>query len=195
MKTVNWRHIHNQSHFPMLKMFAIFIFLMSINLTVIAQHAKTLTPFGLKAGLNRSVINGKELDGTATGFIGLELYVSFFIDTELNKKWRFENEILFSFTDDYHFIEIPFRMKYQIYKKMILTAGPKLDFVLNNDDETYDFNNFGVSVEMGIQYELTKRIISEFRYSLGLLPQINDFALDIYDGRRNTMRLGLGYRF
>ena len=144
---------------------------------------------------NKSVINVKELDGTATGFIGLELYVSFFIDNELNEKWRFENEILFSFTDDYHFIEIPLRLKYQIYKKIILTAGPKLDFVLNNDDENYDFNNFGVSVEVGIQYELTKRIISEFRYSLGLLPQINDFALDIYDGRRNTIRLGLGYRF
>ena len=195
MKTVNWRHTHNQRHFPILKIFSTFIFLMSINLTVTAQHDKKLTPFGLKAGLNRSVVNGKELDGTATGFIGLELYVSFFIDNELNKKWRFENEILFSFTDDYHFIEIPLRMKYQIHKKIILTAGPKLDFILNNDDGIYDFNNFGVSVEMGMQYELTKRIISEFRYSLGLFPQINDFVLDIYDGRRNTIRLGLGYRF
>ena len=194
-KTIDRRHTHNQRHFQMLKTFSTFILLMSINLTVTAQHDKKLTPFGLKAGLNRSVINGKELDGTATGFIGLELYVSFFIDNELNKKWRFENEILFSFTDDYHFIEIPLRLKYLIHKKIILTAGPKLDFVLNNDDEIYDFNNFGVSVEMGMQYELTKRIISEFRYSLGLLPQINDFALDIYDGRRNTMRLGLGYRF
>ena len=96
MKTVNWRHTHNQRHFPILKIFSTFIFLMSINLTVTAQHDKKLTPFGLKAGLNRSVVNGKELDGTATGFIGLELYVSFFIDNELNKKWRFENEILFS---------------------------------------------------------------------------------------------------
>lgn len=195
MKKIDRRHIHNQRHFPILKIISAFILVMSINLTVTAQNEKRLTPFGLKAGLNRSVINGKELDGTATGFIGLELYVSFFIDNELNEKWRFENEILFSFTDDYHFIEIPLRLKYQIYKKVILTAAPKLDFVLNNDDEIYDFNNFGVSVEVGMQYELTKRIISEFRYSLGLLPQINDFALDIYDGRRNTIRLGLGYRF
>lgn len=195
MKTIDRRHIHNQRHFAILKIISAFILVMSINLTVTAQNEKRLTPFGLKAGLNRSVINGKELDGTATGFIGLELYVSFFIDNELNEKWRFENEILFSFTDDYHFIEIPLRLKYQIYKKVILTAAPKLDFVLNNDDEIYDFNNFGVSLEVGMQYELTKRIISEFRYSLGLLPQINDFALDIYDGRRNTIRLGLGYRF
>ncbi|MBX2895580.1 MAG: porin family protein [Cyclobacteriaceae bacterium] len=195
MRTIDRRRIHNPRHFPLLRIISTFILLMSINLTVTAQNEKKLTPFGLKAGLNRSVINGKELDGTATGFIGLELYVSFFIENELNKKWRFENEILFSFTDDYHFIEIPLRLKYLIHKKIFLTAGPKLDFVLNNDDEIYDFNNFGVSVEMGMQYELTKRIISEFRYSHGLLPQINDFALDIYDGKRNTIRLGLGYRF
>jgi hypothetical protein len=179
----------------MLKMFSTFFLLVSIPLTVSAQHDKKLTPFGLKTGLNRSVINGKELDGTETGFVGVELYASFFIDNELNEKWRLENEILFSFTDDYHFIEIPIRLKYQVYKRILLTVGPKMDFVLNNDDEIYDFNNFGVSIEMGMQYELTKRIISEFRYSVGLLPQINDFALDIYDGKRNTLRLGLGYRF
>lgn len=179
----------------MIKMCSTFFLLVSIPLTVTAQHDKKLTPFGLKTGLNRSVINGKELDGTATGFVGVELYASFFIDNELNEKWRLENEILFSFTDDYHFIEIPIRLKYQVYKRILLTAGPKMDFVLNNDDEIYDFNNFGVSIEMGMQYELTKRIISEFRYSVGLLPQINDFALDIYDGKRNTLRLGLGYRF
>jgi hypothetical protein len=179
----------------MIKMFSTFFLLVSIPFTVIAQHDKKLTPFGLKTGLNRSVINGKELDGTATGFVGVELYASFFVDNELNKKWRLENEILFSFTDDYHFIEIPIRLKYQVYKRTLLTVGPKLDFVLNNDDEIYDFNNFGVSIEMGMQYELTKRIISEFRYSVGLLPQVNDFALDIYDGKRNTLRLGLGYRF
>lgn len=176
------------------KVFSILLFLTLVTLSVTAQDKK-LTPFGLKGGLNRSVINGKELDGTATGFIGLELYISFFIDNELNQKWRFENEILFSFTDDYHFLEIPLRLKYKIHKKIFITAGPKLDFVLNNDDEIYDFNNFGVSVEIGMQYEITKRIISEFRYSLGLLPQINDFALEMYDGKRNTIRLGLGYRF
>lgn len=179
----------------MLKLFSTFFLLISISLTVTAQHDKKLTPFGLKAGLNRSVIIGKELDGTATGFVGVELYASFFIDNELNKKWRLENEVLFSFTDDYHFIEIPIRLKYQVYKRILLAVGPKLDFVLSNDDEIYDFNKFGISVEMGVQYELTKRLISEFRYSVGLLPLINDFALDIYDGRRNTLRLGLGYRF
>ena len=195
MKTVKWSHTHYPGYFPIIKIFYIFFFFVSVIFTTTAQHDEKLSPFGLKTGLNRSVVNGKESDGTPTGFIGLELYVSFFIDNEIKKNWRFENEILFSFTDDYQFIEIPLRFKYQIFRKTILAAGPKLDFVLNNDDEIYDFNNFGISAEIGMQYELTKRLLSEFRYSLGLLPQINDFTLDIYDGKRNTLRLGLGYRF
>lgn len=153
------------------------------------------TSFGFKAGLNRSVINGKELDGTATGYIGIELYAAFFAETELNKNWRFENELLYSFTDEYHFLEIPIHLKYLLLKKSLVFGGPKLDVIINNDNEFYDFNNFGISIELGAQYEITSRIICEIRYSNGLLPQVNDFVLDIYDGKRNTLRLGLGFRF
>ncbi|MBX2968270.1 MAG: PorT family protein [Cyclobacteriaceae bacterium] len=161
----------------------------------IAQNSIGPSPFSLKGGLNRSIINGKELDGTPTGFLGLELYVSLAMDNRLNQKWRFENEILFSFTDDYHFIEIPLRLKHQVHKKCSLAAGPKLDFILNKDDQNYNFNKFGISIEIGVQYDVTRRILAEFRYAFGLLPQISDFVLDIYDGKRNTIRLGLGYRF
>ncbi|MBX2969791.1 MAG: outer membrane beta-barrel protein [Cyclobacteriaceae bacterium] len=159
----------------------------------VAQNQK-LSIFGIKGGLNRSVISGKQLDGTETGFIGVEIYGSISLDTELSSRWRFENELLISWTDEYYFLEIPLRFKHETFERVFFTAGPKIDMVLNNDDETYDFNNFGVSLELGAQYMLTKRIISEFRYSHGLITQINDIVLDIYDGRRNTLRFGLGYR-
>ena len=161
---------------------------------VSAQH-KSLTSFGFKGGINRSVINGHELNGARTGYVGIELYGAFFADTELDARWRFENEILYSYTDDYHFVEIPLHVKYSFVKRTFVLLGPKLDMIVNNDDQIYDFNNFGVSMELGIQYEITQRIISEIRYSKGLMKQINDFGLDIYDGRRNTLRLGLGFRF
>lgn len=174
-------------------------YVMAFILTVVtwsanAQH-KHLTTFGIKGGINRSVVNGHELNGAKTGYIGLELYGAFFAETELNAKWKFENEVLFSYTDDYHFVELPLHVKYSLQKRLFLLAGPKLDMIINNDDEIYDFNNFGVSIELGIQYEITQRVITEFRYSNGLIKQINDYALDIYDGRRNTLRLGLGFRF
>lgn len=178
----------------MQKTLAILALFTFVTISVSAQ-SKRLTTFGLKGGFNGSIITGEELTGAATGFIGFEAYVSLLMDTELNQKWRFENELLFSFTDDYHFLEIPLRLKYPIHPRVLLAAGPKLDLALNNDDAIYDFNTVGVSVEAGIQYDLTKRILAEMRYAHGLLPQINDFALDIYNGTRNTFRLGIGYRF
>ena len=174
--------------------YALVLFLCFSTSMALAQREHP-TYFGFKGGLNRSVINGHEPNGTSTGFIGLELYASLFADSRLGERWRIENEILFSFTDDYYFIEIPLHIKYQVFNKTFIFAGPKLDIIVNPDDEMYNFNNFGVSVEIGAQYEFAKRFFAEIRYSQGLFKQINDYALDIYDGKRNTLRLGLGIRF
>lgn len=164
--------------------------------TVIASaQSKHPTTFGFKAGINWSVINGRELDGTFTGFFGTEAYAALFADAELNTKWKFESELLFSWTDEYMFLEIPLHWKYLVAKKTYILLGPKLDMVISNDDEMYDFTTLGLSVELGVQYEFTKRIFSELRYSQGLVKQVTDRGLDIYGGKRNTLRLGLGVRF
>jgi hypothetical protein len=178
----------------MLRSSPIILTLIFVGLLAQAQ-SKRLTSFGFKGGVNRSVINGKEPNGTATGFIGVEMYAALFAETELKNNWRFENELLYSFTDDYHFLEIPIHIEYKVIKNTFIFAGPKVDLVVSNDDEIYDFNTLGVSIDLGAQYEFTKRILVEFRYSKGLFPQVNDYALDIYDGRRNTLRLGLGFKF
>ena len=157
------------------------------------------TTFGFKGGYNKSIVDGKEPDGTDTGYIGYELYGSFFADTELNNKWNLENEILFSYTDDYHFIEIPVHLKYRIEKKWFILLGPKLDFIADNDNDGFEggyrFKNFGVSGEIGVQYSFTKRFFAETRYSRSFTSQIDDLALDIYGGKRHTFRIGLGLRF
>ena len=174
--------------------YALVLFLCFSTSIALAQREHS-TYFGFKGGLNRSVINGHELNGTSTGYIGIEMYASLFADSRLNDRWRIENEILFSFTDEYFFIEIPLHLKYQVFKKTFILAGPKLDMIVNPDDEMYDFNNFGVSVDLGTQYEITKRFFVEFRYSQGLMKHVDDYGLDIYDGKRNTLRLGIGIRF
>lgn len=158
-------------------------------------QGKRLTTFGFKGGVNRSVINGREPNGSATGYIGVEMYASLFAEMELRNNWKFENELLYSFTDDYHFLEVPVHIEYKVIKNTLVFAGPKLDLVVSNDDAIYDFNNLGVSIDLGAKYEFTKRILAEFRYLKGLFPQVNDYALDIYDGRRDTLRLGLGFKF
>ncbi len=42
-----------------------------------SQNEKNTTHFGFKAGINNSRVLGEELDGTLTGYVGIELYASF----------------------------------------------------------------------------------------------------------------------
>ena len=172
------------------------LFLITFPQFSFAQSEKT-TIFGFKGGYNRSIINGIELDGTKTGFIGDEFYACFFSDSKLTQKWNLENELLFSFTDEYQFIEIPIHVKYFFYKNWNVLLGPKFDFLLNNDDilRGYNFQNFGLSAELGIQYLFFSRILCEMRYSYGFVEQIDDFVLEIYNGKRNTLRIGIGIQF
>ncbi|AOW19352.1 outer membrane beta-barrel protein [Urechidicola croceus] len=177
-----------------MKLNLFFVLLFTTYLSFSQTTKKTF--FGFKGGLNFSNVVGQELDGTKTRYVGTELYGSLFADTELNDKWNLEYELLFSYTDDYHFIDIPIHLKYKI-KKWNILFGPKLDFLADNDNlETgYQFQNFGVSFEIGTQYSISKKIFAELRYSKSMTKQIDDLFLEIYDGKRNTLRLGLGIRF
>jgi hypothetical protein len=158
------------------------------------------TTFGIKAGLNFSDVVGVESDGDKTGYVGTEIYGSLFVDTELNENWNLENELLFSYTDDYHFLEIPVHLKYKFLKNWNFLFGPKIDFILDNDNDpfessSYRFKNFGVSIEVGTQYYISKRLFAELRYSKGLTQQIDDLVFDINKGKRNTLRIGIGIKF
>jgi opacity protein-like surface antigen len=162
---------------------------------VAAGQYKNSTSFGIKGGLNRSVIDGVELNGTKTGYVGLEMYFGFFADTQFNSGWNFESELLYSFTDEYHFIEMPLHIKFPLFKKSVLFFGPKIDLIVTQQNPYNLVNNPGVSIELGVQYDLTSRFIAELRYAKGSRKQINDSKFDLYDGKRNTLRLGVGFRF
>lgn len=151
--------------------------------------------FGFKGGLNKSYIVAENNNY----YTGLELYVGFFMDTNLKSGFKIQNEIIFSYTDDYHFIEIPVLIKYQISNKYSIFAGPKLDFIPDNDNDDfeydYQFKNFGISGVLGGQYNLTKRFFFEIRYSRSFTAQIDDLVLELYNSKRRTVRLGVGFKF
>lgn len=175
------------------------IFLILFQFSIVFAQTQKSTVYGLKGGLNNSILRGKELDGSKTGFTGYEVYGALFSDTSLSKKFNFENELLFSYTDDYNFIEFPLHIKYKCSQKVNVFIGPKLDFIADNDNENFErgyrFKNFGVSTEIGTQYNLTKRFFAEVRYSKSFTKQVDDLVLEIYGGKRNTIRLGLGIKF
>jgi hypothetical protein len=168
--------------------------------TVQAKKARIhITTFGFKGGYNRSIVKGYETIGAKTAYTGNELYGSFFADTELSDKLNFENELLVSWTDNYHFVEVPLHLKYKFTSKWSAFAGPKLDIIADNDNDpfesSYKFRNFGVSGELGAQYTICSRLFVETRYSRSFISQITNLFLDINEGKRHTLRLGAGIKF
>lgn len=155
------------------------------------KHIPT-TKFGFKAGYNGSDISGVETNGAKTGYVGGELYGAFFGDSEISKRLNLGYELLVSWTNDYHFVEIPVHLKYNFTHKWSTFAGPKLDFLA---DAINQYKKFALSAEAGVQYNISRRFFGEARYARGLTRQVNDPFLDINRATRNTMRVGIGVRF
>jgi len=162
-----------------------------------AQKKSCTVQFGFKAGLNHCVINGAETSGEKTGFTGTTGYGAFFSEIPIGSTTFLQNELLFTWTNDWHFIEIPLYLKQALNNKWSVLLGPKLDIVADKFDKT-DGNTsdlLGVSVETGTQFSFSKRIFVEGRYSIGLSKQFKDPFFDINEGRRNNLRFGIGLRF
>lgn len=151
---------------------------------------KKRTTFGFKAGLNQSYLN----TSSDNGYSGLEVYAGFFAETSLSKKWSFQYELLYSYTDDINFLEIPLLFKYHVNDKWAFMAGPKLDVVANKSIEGALYEPLSVSFTLGVQYNISKRFFVEGRYSLGLSNElITNSNSETFS--RNTLRLGIGFKF
>jgi hypothetical protein len=175
----------------------VYLVFICVSLHGIAQGVKE-TNFGVKLGYNNSNISGKDSNGEATGYFGNELYLGLFVDKQLTNKTSLQLELIYSFTEDYNFLEIPLNIKYKVYRKLYLFAGPKFDFILDNDisEANYEYRNFGVSADLGVQYLIAMDFFAEVRYSIGFEEQLKrDIQLDINNATRNTFRIGIGYRF
>ena len=153
--------------------------------------------FGIKGGFNHTVINGVETDGDKTGFVGSTLYGGLFTENHIGATTLLMNELMFSWVNDWHFIEATIHLKQMLSNRVAVFLGPKLDFAADNfDRQKQSKSGFtGISLETGAQYFFTKQIFAEGRYSIGLSRQFNDQFFDINDGRRNNLRFGIGFRF
>lgn len=164
-----------------------------IGLTLYGQERRTA--FGAKVGLNKSDVDATDANGGNSGYVGTELYTGFFADTKLTSKINLGSELLFSFTDNYHLIELPVNLKYKFINNWNVLLGPKLDYIVDANEGGYRFKKWGLSADIGSQYRINRLFFAELRYAWGLTPQINSDFFDFYNGRRNILRLGLGVNF
>ena len=180
----------------MKKIFFLAVISICLFVQLSAQTGKK-TRFGIKGGLNHTVINGYQLNGEKTGFVGTSIYGALFAETHLGPGTYLVNEVLFSWTNDWHFIEVPFFIKQMLTQRLSVFLWPKLDLAADKfDNGKGSKSDFcGLSLETGVQFNFTKRLFAEGRYTIGLSKQFKDESFDINDGRRNNLRFGGGFRF
>lgn len=163
-----------------------------------AQTEKQIN-FGVKVGSNHTVINGYETNGDKIAFIGSSVYSAIYAEMLIGTTTYLNSELVFSFTNinDWSCLEIPFHIRQLLNSKASLFMGPKLDLVAGKLNQSANYKSIfcGLSFESGAQYNFVNHIFIEGRYSIGISKQFANESFDINDGKRNTLRFGLGYRF
>jgi hypothetical protein len=155
------------------------------------------TIVGLKAGFNQSDVTGIDSLNKKTGYTGTEVYAAFFTTTRLTSKLRLGAELLYSFTDTWHFAELPVHLQYQVARRFQVLLGPKLDVLVSSPNNWFKDGSktVGISAETGARFTINRKLFMELRYARGFSRQLFDVALDIQKARRQTIRLGIGLNF
>ena len=168
--------------------------------TVTAQDVK----FGVKLGMNVSSINGSQANNldSKTGFLfGVTSEVS------LSNKFSLQPELLFSqqgakskdvYTYDLNYVSLPIMAKYYIVDAFSVEAGPQFSFLVKdelipeNGSQTVNTNaeNFDLTANLGLGYQLKNGIFFQTRYNLGLINI--DENPDIKNG---VFQMSLGFKF
>lgn len=176
---------------------SLFLILFLITSNSQSQEIRS-TSFILKGGINRTEIVGVDQNGEETGLVGIQIFGGILLETKIRNNLFIEEGLIFSYTDDYHYLEIPVELKIKMEENLLIKFGPKLDFILDNIEENstfYYFKPFGVSANIGLEYNLNKSFLVDLNYSKGFVEQVNYKILDINNGKRNVIRLGLGFKF
>ena len=179
----------------MKKSLIVVIVLLAVLPKLLAQTEINILTFSIKGGYNHTEINGYETNGGKTGFVGSTIYGAFIIEKGIAESEFFNAGFLFSWVNDWHFIEIPFHYRQKLSKEISIFAGPKLDLAADKFDKTKESTSkfLGISAEIGGQYNFSVHVFAETEYSIGISRSFNDEFFDINSGRRDNFRIGIGY--
>ncbi|MFC6268834.1 PorT family protein [Frigoriflavimonas asaccharolytica] len=151
--------------------------------------------FGLKGGLNQSNIRALDNMGDKSGYIGTELYGGFVSEYHFDDSNAIQGSTIVSYTQAVTIIEIPIYYKYKLKKDFSIFAGPKLNYIPDPQGNSFYFfpNRLGISADIGVDYQILNNFFVEGSFSKGFTEQINQNALEYYNGKRDVLRLGLVY--
>jgi hypothetical protein len=173
--------------------------------------------FGLKAGLNVSMLTGNanEIMSSNNGFFAgtlleFKMLGKIAIQPELlfsAQGAKFESKNLtFATTTKMNYLILPVMVKYYPKAGFFIEAGPQAGFLIsanqdvenritqvttseNLKDTTKDFD---MSANIGIGYDILDKVVAQVRYCIGLT---NTSTLENTDLKNGVFQLSVGYKF
>ena len=137
------------------------------------------TKFGVKAGFTSQSVKVSTgigtVSGSASGF-----YIGGFADIGISDKFHFQPEVLYSGVSGNNTINVPLLGKYSFAEKFNVLFGPGLNYSL---DALAD--EFSVSGDIGVSYDIDENFLVDARYDIGLTG----------DAKVSGLFVGAGYRF
>lgn len=174
--------------------------------------------FGVKAGLNTSMITGTDAVMTSTnGF-----HAGALVEFKILGKFAIQPELMFSMQgakivlkdesaetlSKLNYVTVPVMAKYYVISGLFVEAGPQVGFLVSAKDEVYNkldnttnvadvkdkFKSLDVAVNVGVGYDILDKVFAQVRYSVGL-TDINNDALNSKTIKSGVFQLSLGYKF
>lgn len=168
------------------------------NVKRVRNTAVGSTRFGIRGGVDFNSIDAVDrINKRDSGFAGTYSYGSLFADTRLSEKWNLQVEMGVTFAgDNYMLAENALLFKRRISERFSILGGPKVQYLLSADRNALRASNpLGLSLTLGLQYDINENLFIEARYSRGLSEQFNDPNFEFESGTLNSLQIGVGFKF
>ncbi len=177
----------------------IIIIIILLSLSASAAFSQSLE-WGIKAGMNLSCLKAYRKTDVFPGF-----YAGVFAERRISDSFGVQGELLYSKTlestsgwegtkkgsdpNNMDYLVLPVMAKYYAVKDLGLELGPQFGYLLRDDINHFD-KKFDLSLGAGLSCKIGRRFDVSARYNFGLIDLSKEF-----DGKNNTLRFGVGYRF
>lgn len=173
--------------------------------------------FGLKAGLNMSMITGasNQIMSSSNGF-----HAGAFLEFKALGKIAIQPELLFSTqgakleskdltsvtTTKMNYVMVPVMVKYYPIAGLFFEAGPQAGFLItakedfedkiattNSSEDIKDKTKaFDMSANLGVGYDILDKVVVQVRYCIGLT---NTSTVENVNTKNGVFQMSLGYKF
>ena len=135
-----------------------------------------------------------------TGMLGYHFYEGGFMNARLSNTTQFQYGVLNVNVENFQIVEVPFIFKQNLGNKFKAFFGAKVNLVSDTGFRTLQLSDnqgseMGVSLEMGLQYDVNDNFMLEMRYSLPVKQSSSLYPSQMDYNNFSLFRVGSMFKF